>query len=114
MTRSDLINQLAQRFPQLSRKDVDVSVAEILDSIRQTLVDGGRVEVRGFGSFTVNYRPPRVGRNPKTGITVDVPGKSVPHFKAGKDLRERLEAIVPATHNQAQISCTKDRNGNCC
>lgn len=88
MTRSELILSLAERFPQLLIKDVDVCVKELLDQIGQTLVAGNRVEVRGFGSFALIYRPPRLGRNPKTGDKVDVPGKYVPHFKAGKELRE--------------------------
>lgn len=91
MTRSELIAALANRFPQLLLKDVDVSVKEILDKIGETLIDGNRVEIRGFGSFGLNYRPPRTGRNPKTGEQVDVPAKYTPHFKAGKDLRERID-----------------------
>lgn len=90
MTRSELIAALAQRFPGLMLKDADVSVKEILDAISETLAKGHRVEIRGFGSFALNYRPPRIGRNPKTGEKVAVEGKYVPHFKAGKELRERL------------------------
>lgn len=87
MTRSELIATLAQRFPQLVRPDAEMAVGEILDSIARTLADGGRVEIRGFGSFALNYRPPRIGRNPKTGEKVAVPGKYAPHFKPGKELR---------------------------
>jgi integration host factor subunit beta len=92
MKRSELIRLLAERFPQLSRADVSVAVEEMLAGVSGALIDGGRVEIRGFGSFSVHYRAPRTGRNPKTGATVEVPGKTVPHFRAGKELRERLEA----------------------
>ena len=94
MTRSELIVTLAERFPQLVMKDVDVSVKEILDKIRETLVEGHRVEIRGFGTFSLNFRPPRIGRNPKTGTQVTVPAKYSPHFKAGKGLRERVDLAV--------------------
>jgi len=88
MTRSDLIKQLADKFPQLTITDIEVAVKAILDRLTSQLAQGGRVEVRGFGTFGLNYRPPRKGRNPKTGERVDVPAKYVPHFKAGKELRE--------------------------
>lgn len=88
IVRSDLARRLHHRFPQLNRGDIDVAVAEILGAIVQQLAKGGRVEVRGFGSFALNYRPPRLGRNPMTGERVAVPAKWTPHFKAGKDLRE--------------------------
>ncbi len=91
MTRSELIAALAQRFPQLVQKDAEMAVAEILGAIASALAAGNRVEIRGFGSFSLNYRPPRTGRNPKTGEKVAVPGKYVPYFKAGKELRERVE-----------------------
>ena len=91
MTRSDLIAALATRFPKLMDKDAEVSVKEILDAIGQSLVRGDRVEIRGFGSFGLNHRPARTGRNPKTGEKVQVPPKSVPHFKAGKEMRERID-----------------------
>lgn len=91
MTRSELIAQLAQRFPQLVQKDAELAVAEILGAVGNALCSGGRVEIRGFGSFALNYRPPRIGRNPKTGESVSVPAKRVPHFKAGKELRESVD-----------------------
>lgn len=91
MTKSDLISTLAERFPQLTRPDVDAAVATILDAVRDSLVRGGRTEIRGFGSFQLSYRPPRVGRNPKTGEQVSVPGKWTPHFKAGRQLRELVD-----------------------
>ncbi len=88
MTRSELIEALAQRFPKLMKADADMAVSEILGAIGQTLARGHRIEIRGFGSFSLNYRPPRIGRNPKTAESVSVPAKRVPHFKAGKELRE--------------------------
>lgn len=91
MTRSDLIAKLAERYPQLLAKDTDMAVKVILDAMADTLAQGGRIEIRGFGSFALNYRPPRIGRNPKSGDKVQVPAKYVPHFKAGKELRERVD-----------------------
>ena len=94
MTKSDLIAQLAERFPQLVAKDADLSVKMILEAMAEALSNGDRIEIRGFGSFALNYRPPRVGRNPKSGERVNVPEKWVPHFKAGKELRERVDGSV--------------------
>ena len=94
MTKSDLIAQLAERFPQLVAKDADFAVKMILDALSEALAKGDRIEIRGFGSFSLNYRPPRVGRNPKSGEKVSVPEKWVPHFKAGKELRERVDAAL--------------------
>ncbi len=91
MTKSELINRLADRFPQLGAKDADYAVKVLLDALSAALVNGDRIEVRGFGSFSLNYRPPRIGRNPKSGEKVHVPEKYVPHFKAGKELRERVD-----------------------
>ena len=91
MTKSELIVRLAERFPQLVAKDADFAVKMILDAMTEALVRGDRIEIRGFGSFALNYRPPRIGRNPKSGEKVSVPAKWVPHFKAGKELRERVD-----------------------
>ncbi len=91
MTKSELIARLAERFPQLVAKDADFAVKMILDALTLALVKGDRIEIRGFGSFALNYRPPRVGRNPKSGDKVQVPEKYGPHFKAGKELRERVD-----------------------
>lgn len=91
MTRTDLITVLASRFAHLTAQDTAVSVKAMLDAIAHSLAHGGRVEIRDFGSFSVNYRPPRTGRNPKTGAAVPVPGKYVPHFKPGKELRKRVD-----------------------
>lgn len=96
MTKSDLIARLAERFPQLVAKDAECAVKMLLDTLSEALVKGDRIEIRGFGSFSLNYRPPRVGRNPKSGDKVRVPEKWVPHFKAGKELRERVDKPAPA------------------
>lgn len=93
MTKSELIARLAERFPQLVAKDADLSVKMMLDAMTEALAQGDRIEIRGFGSFSLNYRPPRIGRNPKSGVKVQVPAKYVPHFKAGKELRERVDQI---------------------
>jgi integration host factor subunit beta len=94
MTKSELIARLAERFPQFVAKDADFAVKVVLDAMAVALCQGHRIEIRGFGSFVLNYRPPRVGRNPKSGDKVQVPAKYVPHFKAGKDLRERVDGRV--------------------
>jgi len=91
MTKSELIAQLAERHPHLVAADAELAVKTILDALVQSLVEGKRIEIRGFGSFSLNYRPPRLGRNPKTGDKVMVEGKYVPHFKAGKELRDRVD-----------------------
>lgn len=90
MNRSDLIARLAELNPQLTSKDAELAVKVILDSMSGYLSVGRRVEIRGFGSFTLNYRPPRNGRNPKSGSKVAIPAKYVPHFKAGMELRDRV------------------------
>ena len=92
MTKSELIVRLAARYPQLVAKDAEFAVKTILDAMILSLVKGQRIEIRGFGSFGLNYRPPRTGRNPKSGDKVQVPEKFVPHFKAGKELRERVDS----------------------
>jgi len=91
MTKSELIARLAERHSQLVAKDAEYAVKMILDAMTTSLVKGERIEIRGFGSFGLNPRPPRMGRNPKSGEKVWVPGKLVPHFKAGKELRERVD-----------------------
>lgn len=91
MTRSDLIARLADLHTQLQTKDAEMAVKVILDALSNALEKGGRVEIRGFGSFALNYRPARLGRNPRSGAKVNVPAKYIPHFKAGKELRERVD-----------------------
>lgn len=90
MTKSELIELIAERQPQLSHKDIELAVKTIIEHMSQVLATGDRIEIRGFGSFSLHYREPRQGRNPKTGETVQLPGKYVPHFKPGKELRERV------------------------
>src|SRR6201991_2445583 len=92
MTRSDLVAQLAERFTQITARDTELAVKTILDAMSDALVRGHRIEIRGFGSFTVNRRPPRIGRNPRSGESVQIPEKRVPHFKPGKALREAVDA----------------------
>ena len=92
MTRSDLVEELAARFAQLTHRDTEYAVKTILDAMGDALVRGHRIEIRGFGSFTVNRRPPRIGRNPRSGESVQIPEKRVPHFKPGKALREAVDA----------------------
>ncbi len=90
MTKSELIEALAQKQSQLTYKDVELAVKTMLDHMASTLASGERIEIRGFGSFSVHFRPPRTGRNPKTGDAVTLASKYVPHFKPGKELRERV------------------------
>jgi integration host factor subunit beta len=85
-------SQRARRYPQLVAKDAEVAVNTILGAMAMYLVKGQRIEIRRFGSFGINYRPPRTGHNPKSGQKVQVPEKLVPHFKAGRDLRERVDS----------------------
>jgi integration host factor subunit beta len=94
MTKSELIEILVQRQTQLSQKDVDSAVKAILEYMSEALAEGDRIEIRGFGSFSLHYRPPRVGRNPKTGKSVELEAKYVPHFKPGKELRDRVNAAL--------------------
>ena len=91
MTKSELITQLSDKFSQLVHKDAELSVKTIIDSLCIALSKGGRVEIRGFGSFSLNHRPARLGRNPKTGEKVSVPEKFVPHFKPGKELKIKVD-----------------------
>jgi len=91
MTKSELVEKLASRFSPLLLRDVELAVKTILDAMTEAMVKGHRIEIRGFGSFVLNHRPPRVGRNPKSGEKVLVPEKRVPHFKAGKELRQRVD-----------------------
>ena len=95
MTKSELIEILAQRQAHLKGEDVDLSVKALLEMMGGSLANGERIEIRGFGSFSLHYRPPRLGRNPKTGESVALPGKHVPHFKPGKELRERVSDATP-------------------
>lgn len=94
MTKSELIDQIVSKQTQLSAKDVELAVKAIISYMSEVLSDGGRIEIRGFGSFSLHYRAPRVGRNPKTGEPVELSGKYVPHFKPGKELRDRVNSSM--------------------
>ena len=96
MTRSDLVEELANRFGQLTHRDAEYAAKTILEAVGDALVRGHRIEIRGFGSFSVNRRPPRMGRNPRSGESVAIPEKRVPHFKPGKALREAVDARTDA------------------
>ena len=91
MTKSELIERIAQKQTQLAYRDVELAIKTILEHMAECLATGDRIEIRGFGSFSLHYRPGRVGRNPKTGTAVSLPAKYVPHFKPGKELRERID-----------------------
>lgn len=94
MTKSDLIERIAARQDQLPPRDVEMAVKMIMEEMARALINNRRIEIRGFGSFCLHYRAPRSGRNPKTGDTVELPGKWVPYFKPGKELRERVNASL--------------------
>ena len=93
MTKSELIERIADRQDQMSVKDVEQAVKTILETMSAMLAEGDRIEIRGFGSFSLHYRAPRVGRNPKTGEAVNLSGKYVPHFKPGKEMRDRVNTL---------------------
>ena len=104
MTRSELVEELANRFSQLTHRDAEHAIKGILDAMHDALVRGHRIEIRGFGSFSISRRPPRIGRNPRSGESVAVPEKRVPHFKPGKALREAVElrtADMPQQSNKS-------------
>jgi integration host factor subunit beta len=91
MTRSDLVEELAAHFKHLTQREAELAVKAVLDAVSDALVDGRRIEIRGFGSFSVSHRAPRMGRNPRSGESVAIPAKRVPHFKPGKALREAVD-----------------------
>jgi integration host factor subunit beta len=95
MTRSDLVEALAERFGQLTHRDAEFAVKALLEAMSDALARGHRIELRGFGSFTISHRPPRMGRNPRSGEKVAIPEKRVPHFKPGKALREEVDRGTP-------------------
>lgn len=93
LTKSDLIENVVRRQSHLAPKDIELAVKELLEKMSQTLSKGERIEIRGFGSFSLHFRSPRIGRNPKSGEAVSLSGKHVPHFKPGKELRERVDKV---------------------
>ena len=96
MTKSDLIDLMASEQSNLSERDVEFAVKAMLQQMSEALASGERIEIRGFGSYKLHFRPPRIGRNPKTGGAVSLPAKYVPHFKPGKELRERVDTTTAA------------------
>jgi integration host factor subunit beta len=107
VTRSDLVALLAERFSQLTQRDTEFAVKTILDGMSEALARGHRIEIRGFGSFSVSRRPPRVGRNPRSGQQVVIPQKLVPHFKPGKALREAVDLNVPVADEPPAAAQTR-------
>ena len=101
MTKSELIEILSRHQSHLKADDVDLAVKTLLEMMGGALASGERIEIRGFGSFSLHYRPPRMGRNPKTGESVALPGKHVPHCKPGKELRERVRDVMPLARTPA-------------
>jgi integration host factor beta subunit len=101
MTKRDLIEELVRRYPRYSRRDTEVIVNSVFDSMASTLRSGGRIEIRGFGSFIVKQRQGREGRNPRTGRLVTVPPKRLPFFKVGKELRLRVDGKLAADSTAA-------------
>lgn len=91
MNKSELIERLARKLGHLHDRDIELSVKKLLEMMSQSLSNGERIEIRGFGSFSLHHRPARMGRNPKTGESVALPAKHAPHFKPGKELRERVD-----------------------
>jgi len=101
MTKSELIEILAKKQPQLAYKDVELAIKTMIEHMGTNLANGERIEIRGFGSFSLHYRPPRTGRNPKTGDSVALGAKYVPHFKPGKEMRERVNKNMAAVEIKA-------------
>ena len=93
ITKSELIEKISLKQNHLAYKDIELSIKSIIEQMGTSLSKGNRIEIRGFGSFSLHFRPPRIGRNPKTGDAVSLMGKHVPHFKPGKELRERVNRL---------------------
>lgn len=103
LNRSDIVTRLAKRADLLGIDDIELVITVILEALKDRLAEGDRVELRGFGSFCTIYRKPRLGRNPRTGMRVDVPGKWVPHFKAGREMRGEVNARFDADALAARL-----------
>ena len=99
MVKSELVTKLANQYPNILRRDIEKIVNIIFDEISEALRRGENIEIRGFGSFSLHYRVPRIGRNPKTGTPVALSGKHVPHFKPGKELRDRVNNGIVSQQN---------------
>jgi integration host factor subunit beta len=112
MTKSELMERITTRQAQLSAKDIELAIKTMIEHMAQTLSQGHRIEIRGFGSFSLHYRAPRIGRNPKTGESVGLSGKYVPHFKPGKELRNRVnESLLEYPTPAAQRTRKQVRDG---
>jgi integration host factor subunit beta len=107
MTKSELIDVLAAEQDHLAYKDIEEAVRKIIDRMSASLASGERIEIRGFGSFSLHYRPPRIGRNPKTGDAVALAGKHVPHFKPGKELRDRVDRAYQALADEEGVPAVR-------
>jgi integration host factor subunit beta len=105
MTKSELIEVIAKEQSHLAYRDVELAIKCMIEQMSQALASGDRIEIRGFGSFSLHFRPPRLGRNPKTGEAVALAGKHVPHFKPGKELRERVNE---ALDEQAALTAARE------
>lgn len=105
MTKSELIDKLAQTYTQINYRDIEYAVKSTLEYLANSMSIGRRVEIRGFGSFSLHYRAPRTGRNPKTGDSVNLSGKYVPHFKPGKEMRDRVNQSL---HDGKTIQLAKE------
>lgn len=112
MTKSELIERIAQKQSQLAYRDVELAVKTVLEHMADRLASGERIEIRGFGSFSLHFRPGRVGRNPKTGAPVSLPAKHVPHFKPGKELRERVDGRGHGATQHAPSATADDGQDN--
>ena len=112
MTKSDLIEALAENQSHLALKDVELAVKGVLESMSLALSSGERIEIRGFGSFSLHFRPPRMGRNPKSGDAVALRGKHVPHFKPGKELRERVNNSAANSDDDAAVVAPRTGTDN--
>ncbi len=110
MTRSDLVQALADKLPHLSQREADLAVKAMLDRMTDALIQDQRIEIRGFGSFTLSRRPPRVGRNPKSGESVVIPEKRVPHFKPGKELRESVDLQTRQLMATGELDTSREPN----
>ncbi len=108
LTKSELIERIAAQQTQLSPRDVELAVKTLIEEMANALAEGGRIEIRGFGSFSLHFRAPRVGRNPKTGASVELHGKYVPHFKPGKELRERVNQAMQTESSASDSESSGD------
>ena len=111
MTRSDLVEELAARFEQLTQRDAEVAVKTLLEALGEALAQGQRIEVRGFGSFSITHRAPRMGRNPRSGAAVAIPARRVTHFKPGKALREAVDHGAAADTGGAALPASGPSDG---